>query len=259
MAPSFMASMALSTVACAVIMRISGRSASGVAATSSRMRSRPLPSGIRLSTTSRSKGRSARRRRASRVLVVVTHSWPSARSARPRTLTIFSSSSTSRMEPWAAMSEDRRRRGSGGFAARPGQVDVHGRALPGAALHRDGAAQRLHDVLGDGEAEARARPPGREVGIEDVGQVARLDAGAAVLDDDGDAVPSRATCAERRARCPRRGPPPPAARWSGCSRGRCGSARRRWSPRAGRDRGGARSRAPARRTWRRRPRPCTRR
>ncbi len=44
-----MASMALSIVACAVIMRICGRSLSGVVETSSRISSRPVISGIRLS------------------------------------------------------------------------------------------------------------------------------------------------------------------------------------------------------------------
>jgi len=81
------------------LLMICGRSASAVDEASSRISSRPVFSGMRLSTTSRSKGRLASSRWASRAPPAATTSWPSSRSARPRALRIFSSSSTSRMEP----------------------------------------------------------------------------------------------------------------------------------------------------------------
>src|SRR5216684_3829646 len=61
-----MAAMALSTVAWAVIITICGRSASGMEAVTSRTRSSPERSGMRLSTTRTSKIRSLSRRLASR-------------------------------------------------------------------------------------------------------------------------------------------------------------------------------------------------
>ena len=173
-----MASMALSTVACAVIIRICGRSPSGVAATSSRISSRPVRSGIRLSTTSRSKGRSASSRCASRGLVVATHSWPSSRRARPSALRIFSSSSTSRMEPWAHQAASRGSRA----AARPGRS-----MRTVGALRRAGCVTVMAPpsastmFLAMARPRPGARPPGREVGLEDVRQVGGGDADAAVL------------------------------------------------------------------------------
>ena len=55
-------------------MRIWGRSPSGTVEVTSRMRSRPVQSGMTLSTTSTSKIRSLSRRRASRPLAVATTS-----------------------------------------------------------------------------------------------------------------------------------------------------------------------------------------
>ena len=88
--------------------RSRARSSSGSAAarlpastpTYSRIRSRPLSSGITLSTTKHVE-RCARRAAAApaRGLVVSTTSCPSSRSARPSAFRIFSSSSTSRIEP----------------------------------------------------------------------------------------------------------------------------------------------------------------
>ena len=67
--------------------------------TYSRIRSRPLSSGMTLSTMNTSNERSASSRWASRGLVVSMTSWPASRSARPSALRIFSSSSTSRIDP----------------------------------------------------------------------------------------------------------------------------------------------------------------
>ena len=97
--PSFIASTALSTLACAVISTICGRSVSVVDAASSRISSSPVVSGMRLSTRSRSNVRASSSRRASRGPGASTTSWPSSRSTRPSVFRIFSSSSTSRIEP----------------------------------------------------------------------------------------------------------------------------------------------------------------
>ena len=55
--------------------------------------------GIRLSTTTRSNWRSAIARSASRAFAASATSWPSSLRARPRRFRIFSSSSTSRIDP----------------------------------------------------------------------------------------------------------------------------------------------------------------
>ena len=76
-----------------------GGSPRGVEPTYSRIRSRPVSSGIMLSTINRSNVRSPRSRWACLGSVVSTTWWPASRSARPNAFKIFSSSSTRRIEP----------------------------------------------------------------------------------------------------------------------------------------------------------------
>ena len=136
--------------------------------------------GIRLSMTSRSNGRSPSCRCASRALDASTTSWPSSRSARPSRFRIFSSSSASRIEPrmciMAAVA-------SGVPETRRAAADRCGcrcRA-PCRLVDADGAAEAFDDVLGDRQAEAGARAPRREIGIEDVRHIVGADTGAAIL------------------------------------------------------------------------------
>ena len=174
--------------------RSSSRSAAArpraCAAASSRIISRPVRSGMRLSTTSRSNDRAPPAGAAPRAaLVAATTSWPSSRRARPSVLRMPSSSSTSRMEPRGAIIGSRRAGAAGSSIARDR------RPRPAGSRAAIGAAERLHDVLGDGQAEAGAGALGREVGLEDVRQVL-----------GGDAVP-RSSHLDRP-----RGRPPDAAR-----------------------------------------------
>src|SRR5258708_37386613 len=183
-----MASMAVSTVAWAGIMMICGRSPSGAEANKSRMSSSPVRSGIRLSTTKRSKVRRDSKRWASRALEVATTSCPSSRRARPRALRSRSSSSTRRMLPWGSISGGPGAgRGDGG-GRRRGQLDPDLRPFGGPILGGERAPQGVDDVRGDGEAEPGPRALGREVRLEDVGQVGGVDARSAVPHDEGGAA-----------------------------------------------------------------------
>src|SRR5262252_6520839 len=73
-----------------------------------------------------------------------------------------------------------------------GKVDADFGAGAGRDVDADRSAEALYDVLGDGEAKPCATALGREIGIEDVGQVRWLDADTAIGDDDRDAI---AACA----------------------------------------------------------------
>jgi hypothetical protein len=64
------------------------------------------------------------------------------------------------------------RQGTGGR-----DLDPHPRALAHYARDADDPPQRVHDVLGDGEAEPGSRALGREIGLEQVGQIGLGDPG----------------------------------------------------------------------------------
>jgi hypothetical protein len=55
---------------------------------------------------------------------------------------------------------------------------------------RDRTAETFDDGLGDRQTESGSFPPRREVGIEDVAHVVGADAGAEVLNGDGDSARS---------------------------------------------------------------------
>ena len=148
--------MALSTVACAVIIRICGRSLSGVVATNSRMRSRPLNSGIMLSTMSTSKVRSPR-------AVAPGAGSPSRprrgrrREARDRAPSGFflrrlpGESSRGGSCRWSALSVA----GALALDLGEGELDHELRAVARDAGHDDRSAEPFDDVLGDRQAEPR--------------------------------------------------------------------------------------------------------
>ncbi len=96
-----MASIALSTVAWAVISTICGRSPSGTCRARWRMRSRPVRSGMTLSTTTASNARSASRRCAASPPWASATSWPSSRRARASERRMRSSSSAISTDPVA--------------------------------------------------------------------------------------------------------------------------------------------------------------
>src|SRR6185295_11070598 len=150
------ASMALSTVACAVIISTCGRSEDGIDCESSRISSSPVMPGMTLSTTSRSNAFSWSCFWAPRADVVSTTSCPSSRKARPRRLRIFSSSSARRIEPWIALmvrfpayQDAERVDGSQVYLWRTERkVDADFRADPALAADGQPAAHPLDDVLG---------------------------------------------------------------------------------------------------------------
>src|SRR5688572_17203262 len=147
----------------------------------SRIRSRPVTSGIWLSTSRTSKMRSPRIWRAALALSMATTSWPSSASALASSWRIFSSSSTMSTEPgdrrgvmvsWASVSRrPRRRRGRRGRRRRrdrPGtrKGEADGRTRAGLALDVDAAAEAIDDVLADRQADAGAAPLGGEERLE---------------------------------------------------------------------------------------------
>src|SRR5512140_5747 len=135
-------------------------------------------------TTSSTSGSSAMRRPVSPSCAMRT-SWPSLRRLRRSPRAMARSSSMIRMR---AM--------SGG-----GQEDTEGAADSQLRVQLDAPAVRLHDLLGDGEAQAGALgAAGEQVvravePLEDALSVLRLDAGAVVLHLDGDVL-SRAVRAQ---------------------------------------------------------------
>ena len=75
------------------------------------------------------------------------------------------------------------------------QVDPDLGAAARLARHGNRAAKSLDDVLGDGEAEPGAAALGGEVRVEDAPEIGRVDADAAILDDDRDAIAAPPRCA----------------------------------------------------------------
>ena len=128
---------------------------------------------MRLSTTSRSNGRSSSSRCASRALAASTTSWPSSRRARPSALRIFSSSSTSRMEPRMASRASCAGAGCGAASGRSA-------ARCGSRCPRRGGSSTVMvppsaSTMFFAMASPRPVPValGREVRLEDVRQIRR--------------------------------------------------------------------------------------
>src|SRR5262249_40536668 len=151
--------MALAMVFCAVITMKS------VSSPSSRARqrtSRPDTSGIRMSTSARSKGRERNAASASAPLGTVTTVWPLCEQARSSTQRMDSSSSATRMVP-------------GRLASGVDMLLTHGKgdgesgAPAGARLVGDDAAVLGDDAVTDGESEAG---PARLWGGEGRGELA---------------------------------------------------------------------------------------
>ena len=168
----------------------------GVDATYSRISSRPVSSGMTLSTMSTSNGRSASSRcacaRARRLDDVVAG---------------VAQRAAERLENLLFVVDEEDRAAVGECHAVPvceaaRSTDLG--AAPGALDDGDRAAQPLDDVLGDRQPEAGAAALGREVRIEDAAPGRRADAGAAVGDGDAPRVPpSRRAVRQRDARADR--------------------------------------------------------
>ena len=165
----------VSTVACAVIITICGRSPSGIDADEV---ADQLEAGHARASGCRRRARrttaSVSSRRASRAFGGSTTSWPSvAQRAAERLENLL----------LVVDEEDGARGGhdAGGSerACSGSSISIVG-AVAAAVRTTRGPAESLDDVPCDWQAEAGAGAPGGEVGLEDVGQVRRPDAGAAV-------------------------------------------------------------------------------
>ena len=146
-----MASMAFSTVAWAVIMMICGRSPSGTVATSSRISSRPVRSGMRWSTTRTSKERSASSRCASRAL-----------GGRHHLVALLAEGAAERLQdPLLVVDEQDGAARAPALSLAPPEAPAVGSSIrisvpsPEPAPRGNDATEGLHDVLGDGETRGR--------------------------------------------------------------------------------------------------------
>src|SRR5262245_1438875 len=167
------------------------------------MRSVPVRSGIRLSTTSTSNKRWPSSRCASRGLPVATTSWPSARSAEARALRILASSSTRRIDP-LIFRFYKVLQGSAGFdkvrstffkvLRGEWQLNANVGAVARATRHRNRATKPFDDAARDRESEAGASPPRREERIEDPRQIFGLDADPSIADIDADTAGRGLAC-----------------------------------------------------------------
>src|SRR5262245_55569449 len=135
--------------------------------------SRPSPSGILRSVTTRSNTSSASRAAADVAPSASITRWPRLRRSSARVVRAEGSSSTTRR---CAMSGGRRQREEQG----------HPRALADLGVDLDASPVRALDALRDRQAEPAAVRLARVERLEDAGQVLGRDAGAGVADRERD-------------------------------------------------------------------------
>src|SRR5215468_3377683 len=140
--------------------------------------SRPETSGMRMSTSARSKSRPRSASSASAPLGTLTTVWPSWVQARSSTQRIDSSSSATSMVPgWSGSGLD--------MVLAHGEGDAEAGAAAGARLVRDDPAMLGDDSVADRQAQPGAARLGGEEGREEMALRVLRHTGAVVRDGDG--------------------------------------------------------------------------
>src|SRR5712692_7251780 len=162
-----MAATAVSSVGTPVISRNTECGAISLANFSS---STPLVSGMRISEMMMSKICDSRRRRAAAPVVATSTRWPSLRKVISSSSQMDFSSSITRIWAISPLCPSRHSR----------EFDDELRALIFLRSYADAPAVRLHDLVDDSQAQARASGKARLQGLKDLGALLRIEPDAGI-------------------------------------------------------------------------------